>query len=100
MATPCPVAGLCPKPCPTQLTCTRVGKPSGDDAYVWLGDLAGFEIVPEVENGLYPAPYLELRHRCGWSARLPFEGITGDAAAYLANTVERAINERRGHVCG
>jgi hypothetical protein len=77
-----------------------VGKPTGDDAYVWLGDLAGFEIVPVLLDDAYGVLFLELRHRCGWSARLPFEGITGDAAAYLANTVERAIGERRGHVCG
>lgn len=71
-----------------------------DDAVetVWLGDLAGFEVVPVVpDDGA--SVHLELRHRCGWSQRLPFEGITGDGGAYLANIVERAVVERQGHHC-
>jgi hypothetical protein len=96
MSTPCPIVGSCPKPCPTQPTCARVDRRIEQD-HVWLGDLAGFEVVPVLTDDWEIA--LELRHRCGWSMRLRFDGITGDGAAFLGNIVQVATEERPGHVC-
>lgn len=69
--------------------------------YVWLGDLSGWEVVPVVRDEAAGAPLqLELRHRCGWAQRQPFEGITGDGAAYVANIIERLVLQVvEGHVC-
>lgn len=67
--------------------------------YVWLGDLAGFEIGTmhqhEHAGGDVPCLY----HRCGWAVPIPFEGVMGDGAAYLANAVVLAIEERIRHTC-
>lgn len=69
--------------------------------YAWLGDLSGWEVVPELRDAFTDAPplRLELRHRCGFVQRQPFEGITGDGAAYLGNIVERALELSQSHVC-
>lgn len=68
-------------------------------ANVDLANLAGFEIVPVPDPDHPGVPRLELRHRCGWSQPQPFEGITGDNAAYLGNVVVRAVRERLTHRC-
>lgn len=69
--------------------------------YVWLGDLSGWEVVPELRDAFTDAPplRLELRHRCGFAQRQPFEGITGDGAAYVANIVSRLMEVAPSHVC-
>jgi hypothetical protein len=68
--------------------------------YVWVGDLSGWEVVPVVRDEAAGAPLqLDLRHRCGWAQRQPFEGITGDGAAYVANIIERLMEAVPGHAC-
>lgn len=67
--------------------------------YVWLGDLAGWEIVPVYGEAREDGLWLELRHRCGWARRQPFEGITGDGAAYVGNILERLMEVAPGHAC-
>jgi hypothetical protein len=68
--------------------------------YVWLGDFSGWEIVPVLRDDPAGTPLqLELRHRCGWAQRQPFEGITGDGAAYVGNIVTRLMEAVPGHAC-
>lgn len=75
------------------------------EGIVWIGDLAGMEVVPtsgyDDSGADYPSKLgLVLFHRTckpGWEQ--PEEGISGDGSAYLGNLVERAIEARKGHVC-
>lgn len=71
--------------------------------YVWLGDCAGWEIVPVVKARDLIAETedlgLELRHRCGWAEGQPFDGITGDGAAYVGNLIERLLEIAPVHAC-
>lgn len=76
------------------------------DGWVWLGDLAGMEVVPvssyadpEVDD--YPSKLgLVLFHRTckpGWEQ--PEEGISENGSCYVANLVERAVKARETHAC-
>lgn len=68
--------------------------------YIWLGDVAGWEVVPVVRDEAAGAPLqLELRHRCGWAQRQPDEGITGDGAAYVGNIIKRLLEVVETHTC-
>lgn len=87
--SPCKVCGRVMVP-PTEEggtgTCAAHG--TDDQLYVWLGDLAGFQ-VEAAPNGL-----LMLVHRCGWGELIP------ESDSYLANVVVRVIRERARHRCG
>lgn len=69
-------------------------RPELGQGRVWLGDLAGFEIVPVSEFDA------ELWHRCGWNTVLPTEGIMGGVGgAYLGNTAITALQHLAGDGC-
>lgn len=92
----CPVAGNCPKPCPTQVACTRVARPP-TDSQVWLGDLDGFQIGVDMYSG---KPVLRRVCDCGWSwfANPEANAINGNID--LRTVVIAALQARREHVCG
>ena len=71
---------------------------------VWLGDLAGMEVVPVLREGPQrPNLQLRLTHRCGNEGALMvgmgMDGISDDSAVMLGNLVEFAAQFRNGHVC-
>ena len=75
-----------------------------DLGYVWLGDLAGMEVVPVLRDHPGGAPLqLRLTHRCGHEgvllANTGMDGISDDHAIMLANLVQFAAEWRRGHAC-
>jgi hypothetical protein len=92
----CPVAGNCPKPCPTQVACTRVARPP-TDSQVWLGDLAGFQVSTDQYSG---RPVLRRICDCGWSwwHNPEFNAINGDID--LRALVTAALQARQQHECG
>jgi hypothetical protein len=68
---------------------------------VWLGDLAGMEVVPVDHDGIQMAhPGLQIAHRCGTRWDLPhMEGMVADGSAMLGNLVAFAVQQREGHAC-
>lgn len=72
--------------------------------YVWLGDLAGMEVVPVLREGpAGPALQLRVTHRCGnegvLMANMGMDGMSDDGAIMLGNLVEFAVKWREGHAC-
>ena len=72
--------------------------------YVWLGDLAGMEVVPVLREGpAGPALQLRVTHRCGnegvLMANMGMDGMSDDGAIMLGSLVEFAVKLREGHAC-
>lgn len=57
---------------------------------VWIKDMGGYELAPHRDH-------VDLVHRCGASFCLPFNGITGNGATYLAGAVATAADNT--HPC-
>lgn len=63
--------------------------------YIWLGDLAGWEVAGTVAGG----GQVSLHHRCGWNETLRASGICADFSVYVGNLVERVLELVENHVC-
>jgi hypothetical protein len=69
--------------------------------WVWLGDLAGMEVVPlDRDDSLTVHPAVAVTHRCGNGLQeQPSDGMSADGASMLGNLVERAVTMRESHSC-
>lgn len=91
----------------TQQEATETAMRAGQqqrNGMVWLGDLAGMEVVPVLREGPQrPNLQLRLTHRCGHEGVLMvgmgMDGISEDGAVMLGNLVEFAAQLRDGHAC-
>ena len=74
------------------------------EGIVWMGDLAGMEVVPVLREDSSGTPLqLRVTHRCGHEGVLirgmGMDGMSADGSAMLGNLVEFAAKWREGHAC-
>jgi hypothetical protein len=74
------------------------------EGIVWVGDLAGMEVVPVLREDSSGTPLqLRVTHRCGHEGVLirgmGMDGMSADGSAMLGNLVEFAAKWREGHAC-